>query len=260
MGASPIVKFTKKGLRWVSRNSNTILTVTSIAGTALAAVFAVKGTIKAVKLCEEKRPVGKKEVIKTVWKCYIPTVGIVLMTTIAIACNGRINSKRLAMVTSLYSASQKSFQEYQKKVVDTIGEKKEKKIQSEVDKEKLSSITPPPEDQIIKTGKGDFLFRDDWSGQWFRSNPDAIENARLLTLQKMKEDIEGGIVSLQYAYELLKLKNCGCADQCMWDWSEIMANNGGVFDFVISSEWCEVNGKQEIVGVLHFNPWPVPTW
>ena len=256
---APIVKLTKKGIRFISKNSNVILTAGSIAGAILSTAFAIKGTIKAVKLVEEKQVSGKKEIIKTVWKCYIPTVGMVLMTTIVIACNGRINSKRLAMVTSLYSTSQKALQEYQEKVVDTIGERKEQKIRNDIDKDHLDQIQAPPEDQIIKTGKGDFLFRDDWSGQWFRSNPDAIENARLKTLQNMKEDIEGGIVYLQYAYEQLGLKNCGCADQCLWDWSDIQVN-GGTFDFHVSSEWAEVNGKQEIVGTLHFNPWPIPQW
>ena len=76
VSAKDLVKGIKSTL---SKRSPEILTGIGIAGMITTTILAVKATPKAMRLIEEKygdnngHPIPKKEVVRTCWKCYIPS-------------------------------------------------------------------------------------------------------------------------------------------------------------------------------------------
>ena len=163
----PLVQLTSKGMRFFAKNSNLILTIIGATGVVTTMILAIKGTIKAVKLCEDKQVHGTKEIVKTVWKCYIPTVGVVILTTAAILYNGKINAKKIAVLTSAYSGSVEALKKVEEKMKAEIGPKKTQKAIDQAEGAMAQEKAPQHQTDIIATGKGKQLFFCATTGQWF---------------------------------------------------------------------------------------------
>ena len=84
----------------------------------------------------DSKEFSKVDIIKTTWKCYIPTT---ILGSVSIACiiaSSSINAKRYAALGSLYSVAESSLKEYKDKVKETIGEKKEQAIERKIVRER----------------------------------------------------------------------------------------------------------------------------
>lgn len=257
----PVVIYTKRGLRIISKNSNLILTVISATGAVASVACAIHGTIKAVKLCEVKKPQGTKEIIKTVWKCYIPTIGLVLLTTTAIIGNGRINAKKVAVLTSALAGSRNSLKALEAKMAEEIGPKKAQKVIDAVNSDEAKQNIPEDPKDIIETGKGNVLFFIKDFGQWIRSSHEGVELAEIKTredLQYTNDWDENGdnYIPANTALKHLGARECGLGTFMGWKASDFKEENRKGPKFSISSEWMEVNGQKEIVGTIWFDPAP----
>lgn len=256
----PVVKIGRNGLRFLSKNSNVLLTIISATGVIATAWVTITGTIKAVKLCEEKHVTGRKEVIETVWKCYIPTIGFVLLTTTAILCNGKINAKRLAVLTSAYSGSIETIKKIEEKMSEQIGPKKTQKAVDEAEAELAKEAAPKDKDKIITTGKGNQLFFCATTGQWFYSDWNGIELAEM-KVQKIISDIMKNwgareVIQLKEVQEALGLPETDMGDYMGWVTDDFLDDNSTVH-FVITSEWMDLPWGREVVGVVRITPWPI---
>lgn len=159
-----------KGL---SDNSPAILTGMAVCGVFGTVVLAVKATPKALELIDEdpKKGLTAKEIVQVAWKPYIPAA---VMGTVTIACiigSNQISSRRNAALVSLYSLAEAGLKEYQTKVVETIGEGKERKIRDEISKDRITE-NPPVNHVIIGTGEN--LCYDSISGRYFKSSVEEI--------------------------------------------------------------------------------------
>lgn len=176
-----ITNFIKTTKGYLSKHSPEILTGIGVTGMITSTVLAVKATPKALKLLEEAKTSGEfyceklplKTVIKVAWKPYIPAVVTGLLGASCIIGASSINGKRNAALATAYAISEKTLIRYKDKVIETIGEKKEKEIkdkiaQDEVDKKPISSS------QVILTTKGNTLCMDSISGRYFKSDLDTI--------------------------------------------------------------------------------------
>ena len=258
----PIVKIGRSGLRFLSKNSNVLLTIISATGVIATAWVTITGTIKAVKLCEEKHVTGRKEVIETVWKCYIPTIGFVLLTTTAILCNGKINAKRLAVLTSAYSGSIETIKKIEEKMSEQIGPKKTQKAVDEAEAELAKEAAPKDKNSIITTGKGNQLFFCATTGQWFYSDWNGVELAEAKLRQVVEKIIKawGGseFVPVREAQEALGLPVTDMGEYMGWDTDDLLDVNGDMtLHFMITSEWMDLPWGRETVGVVRFTPWPI---
>lgn len=151
----------------------------------------------------------KVEKLKVVLPVYVPTIVTATATVACIIGSHTISSKRTAALASLYSVSEMAMKEYQKKVIDTIGEKKEQKVRDEIDKD-LVERTPITK-QIVLTGTGDHIIFDAYSGRYFKSNIDKIKqtvnefNSRLISemeLQLNEFYYELGLEGIPYGNEV----------------------------------------------------------
>ena len=128
------------------KHSPEILTGVGIAGMVTTTVMAVRATPKAIQLLDEEKrrqhanKLEPMDVVKTAWKCYIPAA---VTGTVSVACligASSVNARRNAALTAAYTISESTLRDYQKKVVETIGEKKEQTVRDAVLRNVLRKI------------------------------------------------------------------------------------------------------------------------
>lgn len=152
------------------KHSPEILTGIGIAGMLSSTIMAVKATPKALDIIAEIKgeKLGKKEetkkIVKKVAPIYIPTV---ITTGLSIACivgASSINHRRNAALATAYSLSESTLKEYQQKVIETIGPKKEEEIQQKIAQDHVDKH-PIENHQVYMNKKNDILFYLDLSGE-----------------------------------------------------------------------------------------------
>lgn len=176
---------------FVLKNDTYILTILGVAGTITTAVLAVEATPKAIRLIEEEE--YKKNVailpaidkVKVAWKCYIPAAVFGATTIGCIIGLNSAHTRKNAALAGLYSLAQTTFKEYQEKVVETLGENKERKVRDEIDKDRI--LNNPPATDVIFSGTGEVLCYDSITGRYFNSEIEKVKriinelNRRLMT-------------------------------------------------------------------------------
>lgn len=219
--------------KFVSKHSPEILTAVGLAGGVTTVILAVKATPKAMELIEEAKrakqetiteggtivvsneevALTKKEVIKASWKPYIPVVVTGLASAACILGSNSISAGRTAALTTAYKISETALAEYKEKVVETVGEVKEKEIRKEIVKDKIEK-NPPNKKEVIITEKGETLCFDVLSGRYFKSDMNAIEAA----VNKLnKRLLSYDYVSLNEFYDELNLPNVRLGEELGWN-------------------------------------------
>ena len=166
----------------ISRHSPEILTGIGIAGMVTTTILAVKATPKAIKLIEAEKQakhvdaLSPVDTVKTVWKCYIPAAMTGVSSIACLIGSNVINAKRNAALTTVYTLSEMARNEYKEKVIETIGEKKERTIKEKVDAERIKK-DPVSKKEVIITEKGTTLCYDHVFGRYFKSDIDLINRA-----------------------------------------------------------------------------------
>ena len=166
----------------ISRHSPEILTGIGIAGMVTTTILAVKATPKAIKLIEAEKQakhvdaLSPVDTVKTVWKCYIPAAMTGVSSIACLIGSNAINAKRNAALTTVYTLSEMARNEYKEKVIETIGEKKERTIKEKVDAERIKK-DPVSKKEVIITEKGTTLCYDHVFGRYFKSDIDLINRA-----------------------------------------------------------------------------------
>lgn len=214
------VRGVAKGVgRALKKRSPELLTGIGIGGMLTTTFLAVKATPKALLLIEqEKDKLGEEkltpvETVKAAWLCYIPAAVTGLVSVICLIGASTTNSRRNAALATAYTLSESALKEYREKVVETIGEKKEKAIRDEIAKDKVAKA-PLSEQRVIFTGKGDTLCYDTLSGQYFKSD---IEKIRRAINELNRNLVLNGYVSLNDLYYLLGLRSTKLGDDLGWN-------------------------------------------
>ena len=182
MAKSNMTDIIKSVKATISKHSPEILTGIGIAGMVTTTILAVKATPKAIKLIEaEKRAkhvdaLSPVDTVKTVWKCYIPAAMTGVSSIACLIGSNAINAKRNAALTTVYTLSEMARNEYKEKVIETIGEKKERTIKEKVDAERIKK-DPVSKKEVIITEKGTTLCYDHVFGRYFKSDIDIINRA-----------------------------------------------------------------------------------
>lgn len=210
----------------LSKNSPTILTGLAVGGFITTVAMAVKATPKALHIIEmeEKyrmeaeddpkylKPMDALDTIEATWECYIPALGMGLLTIGCIIGANTISMRRNAALVSIFSITETTLREYQAKVVQTIGDKKEEKIRAEIAEENMAK-NPPRDNTIVMTGKGDYLCMDTYTGRYFRSDVETIRSAVNDFNQKLLQE---GWLDINAFYEMLDLPPIEVGDQIGW--------------------------------------------
>ena len=179
----------KVGVRTVTRHGTTIFTVASVVGVFATAAFAIEATPKAMLRITELEDrfrdsdtVGeadptKMDYIKAVLPVYLPTIGMGLVTTGSIIGGHLLHNKQNALLAALYSGSEIALKEYQDKVIEEFGSKKEQKVRDAIAEDRMNSVDID-EHAIPKTGHGDTLMFDSYNGRYFYGDINKLKEAQ----------------------------------------------------------------------------------
>lgn len=183
-----LTKFTNDLGKMIIKRSPELLAGAGIACFLASTVSAVIVTPEASKRLEEKKmmftPVdGKtedtklplKETVKTVWKLYLPAGCMAIGGTCFIVSSVSTSNARYMALSSSYELLREAAYTYRDKVVETIGEKKEKKIREEIAQDKLDK-DKISDKAIVITPNGNTLFKDSLTGQFFRYDINQFKN------------------------------------------------------------------------------------
>lgn len=224
------------------KHSPEILTGIGIAGMISAGVMAVKATPKAldnIKDIKDKNLEKKeetKEIVKKVGPVYIPSIVTCGMSAACIIGASSINLKRNAALATAYSLSENALKEYQSKVLETVGPKKERSIRDEVAKEKVDK-NPVTNNEIIITSTGNTLCYDTVSGRYFTSD---IEKLKRIENELNKRLMSEMYISLNELYYELGLRNTKEGNELGFNIDD------GLIDFTFSAQIAD-NGQPCIV-------------
>ena len=196
-----------------------ILTGIGITGLVSAGIMAVRATPKALMLIEEKKydydvdELTKLETIKTTWTCYAPSVIVGGMSICCLIGASSVNFRRNAALATAYSLSESALKEYQEKVVEVIGEKKEQDVQDAIIKDKVDK-TPVTNREVFLTEKGNTLCLDLMSKRYFRTDIDMLRRAVNDLNRRMRDET---FISLNDFYYEIGLDGIKLGDDLGWN-------------------------------------------
>ncbi len=237
MDKTALSNFAKNTKLALAKHSPEILTGFGIAGMLTTVVLAVKATPKAIELIDSEElerfadhddtPLTPIDKVKLAWKPYVPAA---ITGTVSIAClvgASSVNVKRNAALATAYSLSETALREYREKVVETIGEKKEKVVREKVAEEKLKQ-NPVTKNQPVILGKGTTLCFDAISGRYFHSDFDTIKKAQNELNSRLLRDM---YISLNEFYDELELDHVSVGDELGWSY-----HKDGLIEFDLNAQ------------------------
>lgn len=230
-----------------------ILMTMGLSGLLFSTVWGIKATIKAVRIVDEKKQELKKEIlsgkeiVKAVWKLYIPVVAGTVVSIPCIILGNHVSARRNMALAAAYTISETALQEYQEKTKELVGPKKEQEIHEAVSKDSVSKTYPGS--KILLTGDGDSLFHESLTGRYFKSNWNKIVK---IANELNSEALTGicGEITLTQWFDRLGLPETDISDTMGW-----IPINGksGMIDISIDS----VLTPDDIpCGSIHYNNMP----
>lgn len=202
----------------MKKHSPEILTGTGIAGMVVTTVMAVRATPKALILLEEKKDeyetdtLTPVEIVKTTWTCYIPSLVIGGVSIFCLIGASSVNLRRNAALVTAYTLSETALKEYQEKVIETIGDKKERAIRESVANEKL--LNNPVREVILTNKGGHTKCYDAITDRYFESDKSTIERAVNDLNRQMRDEM---YVTLNEFYYAIGLDPSKMGDMLGWN-------------------------------------------
>ena len=241
--SKPVGKLVRGIKKGAIDHSPEILTGLGITGFFTATAMAVQATPKALILIEERKreiklehlhdeepivvdKLGPVDLIKTTWKCYAPAAATGVLSAACILGANKINHKRNAALAAAYSISEATLKDYQKKVVETIGEKKEQVIRDEVAGD-IIQRDPVQNHEVIITGDGNQLCYDVVSCRYFWSTAEKLKKTENILNLRLRDEM---YVSLNDFYYELGLEPSKIGNDIGWNIDD------GYIDFSFSSK------------------------
>ena len=223
----------KSAERVLTKYSPGILTGIGITGMIGATFMAVKATPKALYLIEAKKEESEVEeltpieTIKTCWKCYIPATLTTVASTACLIGASTVSAKRNAALATAYSISEAALREYQEKVVEVVGEKKEKAVRDAVAKDQIERDPVTKSEVVVIDSNSNTLCYEPLSGRYFKSTIDKIKKAEIKLDRQMIQEM---YVSLNDFYWEIGLDGTDLGDKMGWNLSK------GYMDLSFSSQ------------------------
>lgn len=203
----------------MKKHAPEILTGFGIAGMISATIMAVRATPKAMQLLEKRKKEVDEEklspidTVKTAGACYIPSA---IVSCVSVAClvgASSANMRRNAALATAYAIAESNLKEYQEKVIETVGKKKEQSVRDAVAKEKIAK-DPVGGREVYVTSYGDTLCYDVISGRYFKSDIETIRRAANEVNRRMIHDM---YISLNEFYDEIGLDHTRMGDDLGWN-------------------------------------------
>lgn len=221
MDTSKLTAVFNRVLAATKKHQPEILTGIGIAGMITTTIMAVKATPKALdRMAEVKekheqdtdKKAFAKDVVTRVAPVYIPATIICGLSTACLIGASSVNFRRNAALATAYTLSESALKEYQEKVVETIGEKKEEVVRSAIAKDHIQN-NPPVEQNIVVTGGGDTLCYDTMCKRYFYSSIDKLKRIENDLNKRMRSE---NYISLNEFYSEVGLDDVAIGYEFGW--------------------------------------------
>lgn len=204
--------------RFAGKHAPEFLTGLGVGLMFTSIIFAVKNTPKATKILEKKKAesgseLKKTEILKAVWKNYIPAVGAAVGAVGCFIAANVVQNKRSVALAAAYALSETALSNYRQVALGKLGEEKEAEIHTEAVQKQIRE-TPVKSVDVADLGQGEELVYDAFAGRLFRSSRNRIEKA-VNELNRMI--IDGDCASLNDFYDLIGADNTTIGDLIGWD-------------------------------------------
>lgn len=218
-----------RATKFASDNSPAILTALGVAGALTTAYLTGKATVKAMQVIraeeEEAREstgdeyyeIHNRRAVELTWQYYIPAASSAVATVAFIIAANRVGSRRAAALAAAYAISERAMDEYKEKVVEKLGEAKERRIRDEVAQERVSR-NPPPVDMIYEE-TGSVLCCDLFTGRYFLSDMETLRRAENTINYQVTHNY---YASLSDFYEQIGLEKTSMSDDFGWNVDKLM--------------------------------------
>lgn len=241
---------------FASEHRTSLMVGGGIAGMVIAGVTAVRVTPKVSMLLEERRcskhdaylenteanpQLTIKDYIQVTWKYYLPPIALATVSAGTIIFAHKVDRKENAALAAAYAISESRLKEYSEKVLETVGEKKEKEVRNAIDKDRVNN-NQPVDSEIISTGQGDTLCMDAWNGRYFYSD---IEVLRRAAVDLSRAVLNDETVTLNDFYDRIDLPQTKNGDFFAWE----IGNHHEMIELSFSSQ---LDFKKRPVLVMDF--------
>lgn len=212
--------------KFVLKHSTTILTCTAIVGVGATAYTSGKAAVKANKKLEELEYSSDhkptlKEKVKTVAPDAVPAIVMGMTTAACIVGAHKLHMRNQAALAMAATAWSTKYKDLNETLVENIGKKKtenlkDKAAQKMIDREFAEHHGEFP---AIRTRFGNVLFKDWFSGQYFYSSYEAVDDAIIKLTRELQDECI--YVSVNRFYELLEIPTIGAGELNGWTLSDI---------------------------------------
>lgn len=213
-----LFELARKVERLAEQNSPTILTVFGVTGTISTAYLTGKAAYRSVDIIRNAEVIDPdpdeilrlRDKAKLVWKLYIPASVSGVVTVACIVTASRVASRRTAAIAAAYSLTETAFTEYREKIVETLGEGKEKKVRDQLAQDKVNGQQPSG---MLIIGTGKVLCCEMFTGRYFESDMESLRKAQNDINAKLLRD---DVVPLSEFYHLVGLSYTDYSGEIGW--------------------------------------------
>jgi len=170
-------------------NSPAILAGGAVVGVVGTAYLTGRASFKAAHQLAETSPAPEtlKEKTRHVWRHYIPA-GICGVVTIAcVVGSTKIGHRKFLAAAAAYSVTEQAYSQYKEKVVEQLGENKERAIRDEIAKDNV--LKNPPKPGLVVSGKG-VVCCEEYTMRYFESDMESLRHAEnQLNAKLLRHDV-----------------------------------------------------------------------
>ena len=234
-----INKLFKTSVTTITNHGPALLTAFGAAGVVGTAVLTAKATFTAaedIRVENESRDengvdeMTTLECAKFVWPLYVQPVMTGSLSVAAIIMSHRISSRRAAVLAAAYALNEGKLEEYQEKIKEKLGVKKEKDARDEIKQDHVNREVESKQ-LIFSPLDGKVVIHEDYTDRFFYSSIDEINKA---VNEINHEVLKEGSVRMSEFYDQLGLDHTSLSDYFGWneqnrleiDWSTCTTPDG----------------------------------
>ncbi len=217
--------------KYASDNAPALFTGAAVVGTIVTGVLSGRAAIRANQIVhnyeqeaqhltgDEEYRANAQKVAELTWLEYIPPTIAGACTIICIVAANRIGTRRTAAVAAALALTERAYDEYKEKVVEKLGENRERKIKDEIAQDQVNR-NPVPDSQIVfLDGTASQLCYEAYTGRYFVSDME--------TIRKAANDINYQINTNNYAslgdfHDAIGLDRCEVSDEMGWNLDRLL--------------------------------------
>jgi len=270
MNGKNLLKLTKE---FVTKNSSVILASLAGVSAVSAVLLAIKDAPKVNQMMNEKteekgEDLTKKETAVVYVKGYWKTILLTTTTLLLIAGNTYIDGRKYAALGAAYALTDGKLKDLKSSIKETLGVEDQKKVEDKATEKAIEKnpynrtydeaeerFMPPAVIQDTKNN-GLTLFWDDFTGHWFWSTREKIQDAANFCNKML---LKNEYVGLNEFYDQLGIETSLLSGMFGWHVDQCSYSDYNVIEPDLDSEWGDYTDPSRggQYGILRFVTEPV---